>query len=380
MTFYPETSGRPARILILSMRNLSTHASRCAAYEFEDAIVACDAADILAPARSVHRGRVVRRVSRAMGRLDRVVVEPIPAGRDYDLLLALCQSPSDLQQFTNLRAVRERCGRSACVLEEVWNADIDRWSDDIRSVADFDAVFTLLEASVPALSKLLGRQCHHILGGVDAIKFSPYPDPPVRSIDVYSMGRRSEVVHRALIHLAERNRWFYLYDTVANFAVMDPAQHRWLLSNFIKRSRYFMAYPGKFNSPDETRGQEELGLRQFEGAAAGAVMLGLAPRCEAYARNFDWPDAVIPVSATNGSEVGQVIAELDRQPDRLARIRRDSIANSLLRHDWVYRWRQMLEIVGLPPTDEMTSREAELKRLAGTVFHAGSGNDSGGVS
>ena len=309
----------------------------------------------------------MRRVSRAIGQPHRIVAEPIPPGRHYDLLLALCQSPSDLRYLAHLRGLRERCARSACLLEEVWNVDIERWSRDIRWVADFDAVFTLLGASVPPLSKLLGRACHHVLGGVDAIKFCPYPDPPVRSIDVYSMGRRSEVVHTALMRLAEQHRWFYLYDTVANFSVIDPPQHRWLLSNFIKRSRYFMAYPAKFNSPDETRGQNELGLRQFEGAAGGAVMLGSPPRSEAYNRNFDWPDAIIPVSATNGADVGDVMTELDRQPERVARIRRDNVANSLLRHDWVYRWRSMLEIVGLAPSPEMTVREADLKRLAGIV-------------
>jgi hypothetical protein len=367
MTFYPDTSGRRARILILSMRNLSTHASRCSAYEFEDTIRACDAADMLAPRQAVPRGQVMRRVSRAIGQSHRIVAEPIPPGRHYDLLLALCQSPSDLRHLPHLRELRERCARSACLLEEVWNVDIERWSRDIRWVANFDAVFTLLGASVPPLSKLLGRACHHVLGGVDAMKFCPYPDPPVRSIDVYSMGRRSGVVHTALMRLAEKHRWFYLYDTVANFSVIDPPQHRWLLSNFIKRSRYFMAYPAKFNSPDETRGQNELGLRQFEGAAGGAVMLGSPPRSEAYNRNFDWPDAIIPVSATNGADVGDVMTELDRQPERVARIRRDNVANSLLRHDWVYRWRSMLEIVGLAPSPEMTVREADLKRLAGIV-------------
>jgi hypothetical protein len=151
---------------------------------------------------------------------------------------------------------------------------------------------------------------------------------------------------------------------------MKPAEHRQLLSNFVKRSRYFLAYPAKFDRPDETRGQEELGLRQFEGAAGGAVMLGSAPQCEAYHRNFDWPDAIIPLSSTTPSEVGKLIAELDAQPDRVARIRRDNVANSLLRHDWVYRWRQMLEIIGLPPSEGMMLREADLKHLAGMVLKA----------
>jgi hypothetical protein len=368
MTLYPALGS--ARILIVSMRNLSPHVSRCAAYEFEDMIRACDAADLLAPVRYVHRGRIMRRVWRA-GRAGRLLAPPITAGRDYDLLLALCQNPFDLRCLAQLRGIRDRCRRSACFLGEVWSAAIDKWRADLKHIADFDAVFTPFASSVAALSEVLGRPCHLILGGVDAAGFCPYPDRPLRSIDVYSMGRRPEIVHGALMRLAERGRLFYVYDTVSNFAVRDPAEHRALLSNFVKRSRYFLAYRAKFDSPDETHGQEELGLRHFEGAAGGAVMLGSAPRCEAYDQNFDWPDAVVPLSATNAFEVGEVIAELDGQPERVARIRRDNVVNSLLRHDWVYRWSQMLDIVGLPPSDGMPLRKAHLKRLAGKVLHAG---------
>lgn len=41
--------------------------------------------------------------------------------------------------------------------------------------------------------------------------------------------------------------------------------------------------------------------------------------------------------------------------------------NSLLRHDWVYRWEQILEKVGLESTPEMLSRKAHLANLADKV-------------
>jgi len=39
-------------------------------------------------------------------------------------------------------------------------------------------------------------------------------------------------------------------------------------------------------------------------------------------------------------------------------------ANSLLRHDWVYRWEEILATVGLDNTSEMVSRKANLQNLA----------------
>lgn len=349
------------------MRNLTTHASRCATYEFEDTIRACDAVELLAPARVPCGRGIARRIGRALGRPDWNVAPSLPTQRDYDLLLAMFQHPSDLEYFARLRGVRGRCRRSACMLQEVWSSQIDQWRPHIGALSDFDVVFTPLASSVSALSGLLRKPCHFVVGAVDAARFSPYPDPPERSIDVYSMGRRSKAVHRTLLQLAEHRGWFYLYDTVANFAVMEPAEHRALLRSFIKRSQYFLAYPAKFDSPEETHGQQEVGLRQFEGAAGGAVMLGSAPRCRAYEEHFDWPDAVVPIDPSDPSSVGDVIDELEGQPERIQRIRRDSIVNSLLRHDWVYRWRQILDIVELAPSEGMSVREAHLKRLAALV-------------
>ncbi len=92
-------------------------------------------------------------------------------------------------------------------------------------------------------------------------------------------------------------------------------------------------------------------------------MIGDYPATEAFHKYFDWPDATIriPFDAAN---IADIIADLDAQPERLARISRDNVVNSLLRHDWVYRWQEVLEIVGLKPTSEMLSREAHLKNLA----------------
>jgi hypothetical protein len=338
-------------------------------YEFEDTIRTVDVADMLAPVR-VPRGRLIRRLRRAVGRQadDLFMLRP-PTGRKYDLLLLLAHHPADLRYLEQLRDVRDACQRSACFLEEMWSAEIDKWRAEIERVADFDAIFMPFASSRAALAGVLGRGCHVIPGGVDAAKFCPYPTYPVRSIDVYAMGRRPRVVHRALVRRAESSGLLYVYDTVSDFAVIDPGEHRALLANLIKRSRYFLAYRAKFDRPEETGGQEELGFRHFEGAAGGAILLGSAPRCDTYDQEFDWPDAVIPVSATDASEVDDAMATLERDPDRVARIRKDNVVNSLLRHDWLYRWRRMLDLLGLAPSEGMTLREGHLKRMADAVLH-----------
>ncbi len=89
-------------------------------------------------------------------------------------------------------------------------------------------------------------------------------------------------------------------------------------------------------------------------------MLGVPPNCKPFAQNFDWEDAVIkiPYDAPN---IAETINELDSQPERLQKIRTDNVINSLLRHDWVYRWEQILATVGLDSTPAIAARKANLQ-------------------
>ncbi|MEB3181575.1 MAG: glycosyltransferase family 1 protein, partial [Nostocaceae cyanobacterium] len=48
-------------------------------------------------------------------------------------------------------------------------------------------------------------------------------------------------------------------------------------------------------------------------------------------------------------------------------IRRNNMVNSLLHHDWVYRWEKILQSVGMDSTPEMETRKVYLQELAGRV-------------
>ena len=91
--------------------------------------------------------------------------------------------------------------------------------------------------------------------------------------------------------------------------------------------------------------------------------MGDAPDCETFRRAFDWPDAVIEIRP-GSSDAAEVLAELAAQPERLQEISRRNAAEALLRHDWVYRWKEILAIAGLEPTRAIVARETRLKELA----------------
>jgi hypothetical protein len=199
--------------------------------------------------------------------------------------------------------------------------------------------------------------------GIDAISFCPYPELFKRVIDVYSIGRRSQITHQKLLEWARETQRFYLHDTIGGSQAINWMEHRAHFANTIKRSRYFIVNPGKIDEPDQRGQQIEAGSRYFEGAASGAIMVGEHPANEAFESLFDWPDAVTRVPY-DSRDVDKVIGELDGDPARQERIRRTGVVHALTRHDWVYRWGAVLEAVGLTPMQAAEERTVRLKELA----------------
>ncbi len=360
------------RVLLFSPRNLVPVISRCFSYEFEDAICAMDAVELVAPEPGLGASgfdiasRAVNKLGRGTKLLSRINpgVRPVKVSRRYPLFFAVCQFATDLSWLNALRGWRERCETAACWLEEIWARDLGRLQSQIESLREFDYIFTNCRGTVDGLAEATGRPVIYQPPGVDCVRFHPGDPPVARVIDVYNMGRRHPETHQALLDLTRERSIFYLYDTfVGNIAVHSPAEHRLQLANLIKRSRYFLANRAKANEEGETAEQEEAGFRFFEGAAAGAVMIGDAPDVESFREHFDWPDAVIHLPYGSAAAAEQ-LADLDRQPERLTRIRRDNLVNSLRRHDWSYRWCEVLRTVGLPTSEGSAKRKTGLDELA----------------
>ncbi|MDV2997032.1 MAG: hypothetical protein N4J56_006737 [Chroococcidiopsis sp. SAG 2025] len=64
--------------------------------------------------------------------------------------------------------------------------------------------------SISGVAEIVQRPCEYIPFGVDAIKFCPYPLERERSVDLYSVGRRSQVTHQALLELAENHSFLHI--------------------------------------------------------------------------------------------------------------------------------------------------------------------------
>jgi hypothetical protein len=378
------SGARDPRICMPSWRQFSRRVYQCGLFEAQDVLAACDDVDVITlDAGPQFRWRerwhdrlVFRDVSHQLALMN-PGLRPRVLTRDYDLFVAFCGSYEDLLYINAVKGWKERCRASVCWIDEIWAASIPKYRHWLPIFRQFDRLLVSHRDTAAPLEAATGRPCTFMPAAVDAVRFSPYPRPPARAIDIFSIGRRSDGLHRALTSLARERGWYYVHDTFrASLAeTYDPIEHRTALANTAKRSRYFLVAPPKVDRPEETGGQVEIGWRYFEGAAAGCVLVGQPADCRWFHDLFDWPDVVMAVDP-NGSNVAEILGALEADPARVAAMSQRNAVEALLRHDWVYRWHAVLDLMGLAPTDRMLAREAalgDLARLAGASGPARSG-------
>jgi hypothetical protein len=293
-------------------------------------------------------------------------VRKLWTNKNYELFVAICQFPRDLLSLSAFKGWKQCCRKSVCWLAEIWAGELHKLEGHLKILSQFDYVVIPSIGSVQSVKDVIGEQCVYIPAGIDTVRFCPYPSPPVRSIYVYNMGRKSLITHQALLKMVEQRKIFYIYDTYENMKTLLPRDHRILVANIAKRSCYFIVHSPKIDQQLETCGQNEISYRFFEGAASGTVMIGEIGESEAFRKHFDWSDAVIRVSY-DSVNIAEILADLDSQPERLERIRKNNVIQCLLRHDWVYRWKAILNMVDLEPRPALLAREERLKKLAENI-------------
>jgi hypothetical protein len=371
MNSIPEDkSSNTPRVLMYSHRNIyEPEVWRSSCYEFEEIIRQIDSVEILAPrpGRWFHQRR---NNAMRVGKYSSIILNPgipiINLDKYYDLFFAICERPSELLNINSVERWKDYCKTSICWVAEFWAKDMPLYKSSLKVLSKFDYVVINYSQSVGPLSKVIAGECSYMPPGADAILFCPDPKLPNRPIDVFSFGRRWEETHQAFLKMAKEGKIFYVYDTLKNLGTLDLEQHRFLVANLAKRSRYIVVNPGKFNSPNETGSQSEIGARFVEGAAAGAILIGEQPKNEEFSKLFFWPDAVVSLPRDGGSVEG-ILTEMDRQPDRQEQVRRTNLSQSLLRHDWVYRWEAMLKMAGLEPMPALLERKKQLSDLSKLV-------------
>src|SRR5262249_24019820 len=205
----------------LTARGFSHEAFMAGTYEAQDILLEIDDAELiyLKPCRGyefrqrTHARFVWHDFTKSLV-FANAAFEPVKLTKEYDLLVVYILN--DIDHLLHLAAVRgwkDYCRTSVCWIDEIYAIDIPRLNNWLPALSQFDHIVVGYSGSVSALAQAIKRPCHWVPSGVDAIRFTPSPKFADRVIDIYSMGRRAETMHRALLDLTAKNDMFYFYDT-----------------------------------------------------------------------------------------------------------------------------------------------------------------------
>lgn len=371
-----------ARVLVWSLRNVQNFVYNSCLFEFEDIIEDVDTANVLVPPQYNSLGTFIKRVVEYKTRRTKAFslanVNPYVGGielhYEYQIYFVTLDFPWYFSSVNLLKNWRRRCRFAVCYVIEIWTADIPEMTNFMDFFNQFDLICTATYHVLGAVQEIADVPCMFVPPGIDTLKFCPdfegVNSEESRTIDVCSLGRGFPVTNQALLEKAQQDESFFYYHELTNGSVLrvqDHQAHRTLVSNILKRSRYFITNYAKANIPELIAGEHEIGYRFFEGAAAGNVLIGAPPNAELFDRFFGWEDSIIPVRLDE-PDIVDIMAELDKQPLRVERIRRNNVANSLLNHDWVYRWEQILQKLGLSVPEAVETRKKLLKQKADAIM------------
>jgi spore maturation protein CgeB len=358
---------KSSRAAIFSLRNIYSDLHFMSwLYEFEDIACRLDSIDLFAPAASAwfkpgNRSSVF--IGNKLQIPTSLGIGSLRMDRDYELFVAVCHHPDDILKVSALQGWRERCDIAICLLVELWPQDIDLYKGSMRMLKQFDHVVLNHSTSIEPLSEMLGSKCVYMPPAVDAELFCPYPNPPKRAVDFYSIGRRSVNTHKALLRMARDSNFFYVYDSLKGYSIFNPEEHRFQYANMAKRSRYFLVNPGKIDVAPGAGYPSEFGPRYFEGAAAGCILVGETSSNEEFSKIFHWPDAVVKLQY-GSDDVQEVLDQISVDSVREERIRRTNVQQMLTGHDWAHRWESLLALAGLEPLPALLERKAALEQTA----------------
>lgn len=368
-----------SRVLTWSLRNVQNYVFNSCLFEFEDVIESVDDVDIVSPPQYNWLSRTIKRAvinkTEHIKPLSLTNVNPyigtIDLHYEYDIYFVVLDFPWSISSLNLLKNWRRKCRIAVCYIVEIWNADLPNMVNFMPFFNQFDLICIGTHHVLEDVQKMATPPCVFVLPGIDTLKFQSNPQTDARNIDVCNLGRRSPVTHKALIKKAEEQSFFYYHELTNGSAlrVENHQTHRTLVANTLKSSRYFVTNYAKADKPERIVGEYEIGYRFFEGAAAGCVLIGCPPEGELFQKYFDWEDSIVPVEFDEPNIV-EIIAELDAQPELVRKIQTNNVRNSLLKHDWVYRWEQILTELGLPATPGIQARKKKLQAVADSLLPA----------
>lgn len=338
------------KFAVVSGRKFSSLLAEYCARDFEDAILAATAAELICPEPATNR------------KIDCSADVAIVVGLTFDRLSELLQVTEFASDSKVIAYVfgaykyatakpsnpisqwRRRQWYGAFAKVDCLYLGFDVWTDDISNDLDVETAYLPMAADVMA---------------VNASPFSGTDRP----ISVAAFGRQHEPIVAALsdaLNQQGSSDFLYYPNFLVTRGARDITRYRDMFWQALRHSKISLAFD-HFAAPNEVGARcSYVGPRWFESLAAGTVVAGIAPRSDDRDVLLDWSDATIELPDSPEDSVAQVRAMLN-DTGYLAEVSKRNLAEMNKRHDWRHRLAAMFEREAIQPPATLTE---QLERLA----------------
>lgn len=346
------------RIAVVTRRSASEGTAAHVAYgtwtEAEDVLIDSADTDLVVIDRPIETrsiqvrrrvGQTLRRVAGEKAALPRSPGDsPLQAlGGRYDLAVFMAYSIWDLPLLEEMGQLRKFADNIAVWFLEAWPSSFLGGRVANEPFHTVDHIFVGMDAAVEPLAEVLGREVTYLPIATDTIRFSPQSASSSRPIDLIGLGRRRDEHHREMLKWSLDHDRFYLFDTGTVSRPRDLTAHRDALGRWYSQSKLATCNYAKNDEVHISGDLRVMPGRLWEGLAAGAALVGLAPNEISQREIF-------------GRTVVHQFPEDDRElpafleDTRQGHAAEDVTANvrlALEGHDWAHRWKAMLDHLGL---------------------------------
>lgn len=270
---------------------------------------------------------------------------------------------NDLQQLGVLSSIpgwRDVADRFIAIVAELWPTWLPAAQPAIDDVVSrLDAVYTTLECAAAPLAAVAGVPVHFLPHGVDTLWRTPAVTARHRVIGVSNRGRRAPGQHDALVRWSAASGRPYEFDTGSLSSVDSHSVHRGHFYDQCGWSRVYVTNVARFDQPRLHEGAQELGLRYFEGLAAGCVLAGDHP-ADGRAHSLLGDDLVSFSFPIASAEVPDDLAAMIDDDDAVTSACATNRALALRRHDVLHRWDVIADHLDLPAVEGTERRRQAL--------------------
>lgn len=271
--------------------------------------------------------------------------------------MLICTGPADLLRVLNVHDWRRRFQYlAAWIIDSFW---LEHLSTTIRLSKPFDQLFVTSDEDIEQWRKLSGTSVTWLPWGTDALRLGS--GATNREYDVTRVGRQPPEWNDDLTVLNHAKTFGIKYrGRPAGDGLTNLDNYRCLMKAY-GNSKYVIAFSNTVNQEAYTHpSREYLTGRWVDALASGAIVAGITPRC----RSTDellWPGATLDLGSTHRIEGLRILAAAvnDWRPTIAAR----NFKLALERLDWRWRFRLIVDSIGLNPVPLAT--ELELLRRRG---------------